>query len=232
MNQSDLAATLAHLARSLGDKDGLDETLRGVVYSAVGTIPGAGYAGITVTEGRRVLRTPAATDELVVKVDEAQYETAQGPCVDALYEARVVRVPDLSTETRWPVFATRAVDLGVGSALSFQLYVAGDSLGALNLYSRDAAAFDDGSEYVGSLFAAHAAVAMAGARKEDQLTEAIATRDLIGQAKGILIERYKITGEQAFALLIRVSQRTNTKLRDVAEYLVRSGHLADIRSRR
>jgi hypothetical protein len=131
----------------------------------------------------------------------------------------------MRTETRWPRFAQRAFHAGAGSMLSFQLYVEGDNLGALNLYARQPGAFDDESEHVGLLFAAHAAGAYAGAQKQDQLIAAMATRDLIGQAKGILMERYKISGDRAFSLLIRVSQNTHRKLRDVADELVRSGEL-------
>lgn len=132
----------------------------------------------------------------------------------------------MRTEQRWPEFAKRAVDLGVGSMLSIQLYVTGDNLGALNLYSEAAEAFDDESEHVGLLLASHAAIAMASAQQQEQLVQAITTRDLIGQAKGILMERHKITSEQAFTLLIRASQLANTKLRDVAEHLTTTGELA------
>ena len=107
--------------------------------------------------------------------------------------------------------------------LSFQLYVERDNLGALNLYSADACAFDDESEHVGLLFAAHAAVAMAGARRQEQLTHAVTVRDLIGQAKGILMERYKITADQAFQVLARASQQTNRRLADVADELTQTG---------
>jgi len=227
----DLAATLSELARSLEDEDTVESTLLGIVRAAVGTIPGAGHAGILTVE-RRDLRTSAATDELVVRVDDAQRDTGQGPCMDALFKDRTVRVPDLATEQRWPDFVPKAAALELGSMLSIQLYVHDDSLGALNLYARRAAAFDEASEYVGQLFAAHASIAMSGAQKQDQLIQAMATRDLIGQAKGILMERHKITGEQAFALLVGASQRTNVKLRDVAEHLVTSGELADRRRRR
>jgi hypothetical protein len=104
--------------------------------------------------------------------------------------------------------------------LSFQLYVQGDNLGALNLYSREPNSFDEESEHVGVLFAAHAALAYSAAQTEAQLNVAVSTRDLIGQAKGILIERHHITGDRAFAALVRISQDTNRKLRDVAAQLV------------
>ena len=129
----------------------------------------------------------------------------------------------MASETRWPEFARRASQAGAASMLSIQLYVEGDNLGALNLYGRAPNAFDDESEQVGLLFASHAAVAYAGVRKEAQLANAVASRDLIGQAKGILMERYKISPERAFLVLTRVSQNTNRKLNDIATELVRYG---------
>jgi transcriptional regulator with GAF, ATPase, and Fis domain len=228
----DLATALSGLARSLEDEDTVESTLRGIVHAAVGTIPGAEHAGILTVERRREVRTSAATDEFVARVDEAQRETAQGPCMDALFEDRTVRVPEIATEERWPEFVPRAAELGVASMLSIQLYVADDNLGALNLYARHPHAFDEGSEFVGQLFGTHAAVAMSAAQKQDQLAQGMATRDLIGQAKGILMERHRITGDQAFALLVGASQRTNIKLRDVAERLVHSGELVDRQRRR
>jgi transcriptional regulator with GAF, ATPase, and Fis domain len=144
--------------------------------AAVHTVPGAQYAGITVVQARQAVNTRAATDELVRKIDEAQYETGQGPCLDAAYQMRTVRLSDMTTEQRWPEFTGRASDMGIGSMLSFQLYVTQDNLGALNLYSTHADAFHDESEDVGLLFAAHAAVAMAGARQHEQLERALSMR--------------------------------------------------------
>jgi len=145
--------------------------------------------------------------------------------MDAVYEQETVRVADMATEPRWPQFTQRALAAGAAGMLSMQLYVEGDNLGALNLFARKAGAFNDESEHVGLLFAAHAAVAYAGAQQQAKTTRAVATRQLIGQAQGILMERHKLTGDQAFALLVRASQRTNTALRHLAERLVHSGNL-------
>jgi hypothetical protein len=111
--------------------------------------------------------------------------------------------------------------------LSLRLWVRGDDLGALNLYGRRPYAFDEESEQVGLLFVSHAAVAMAGAQKHDEMVAGLATRDLIGQAKGILMERYRIDAVRAFALLVRASQHSNRKLRDVATELAATGDLAE-----
>ncbi len=218
---------MGDLARSLHEEDSVEDTLQGIVDAAVGTVPGAQYAGLSVIEGRLTVRTRAGTAGLVHQVDQAQYDTGEGPCLDALYEQHTVRLSDMATETRWPRFTYRSAELGVGSMLSFQLYVEKDNLGALNLYAREKHAFTDESEQVGLLFATDAAVAMADAQKNQQLSQAMAVRDLIGQAKGILMERHKLTGDQAFALLVRASQHTNTKLSEVARYLVETGELRD-----
>jgi GAF domain-containing protein len=158
-------------------------------------------------------------------VDKAQYDTGEGPCLDALYECRTVRLPDLDAEPRWPKFAAQAREVGLASMLAMQLYVHDEDLGALNLHSTHRDAFGDESEQIGLLFAAHAAVALAGAQNEEHLYTALSHRDVIGQAKGILMERYKIDAQDAFRLLVVASQNTNIKLYDVAEYLVRTGAL-------
>jgi transcriptional regulator with GAF, ATPase, and Fis domain len=221
----DLAGRLSDLARSLQYETSVDETLQAITHAAVGTVPGAQYAALSVVERRRAIYTRAGTAELVFAVDQVQYDTGEGPCLSAVYQQRTVHLPDMTTELRWPTFTRRVAELGVLSMLSFQLYVQRDNLGALNLYSAEKHAFDGDSEHIGLLFASHAAVAMSGAQQEEHLHKAIAARDLIGQAKGILMERYKITADQAFAVLAHASQQTNTKLIEVARCLTDTGHL-------
>jgi transcriptional regulator with GAF, ATPase, and Fis domain len=223
----DLAIRLSDLARVLQDEQGVDETLQAIVDAAVDTIPGVQYAALSVVCHRRVVNTRAGTAALVFEVDRAQYETGEGPCLDAIYTQRTLRLSDMAAERRWPLFTARAAALGVGSMLSLQLFVQQDNLGALNLYSADKFAFDDDSEHVGLLFASHAAVAMSGAQQEEQLNKAIAARDVIGQAKGILMERYKVTADQAFTMLARVSQQTNIKLIEVARSLAHDGQFTE-----
>jgi GAF domain-containing protein len=223
---NELAEKLSELARSMQDEKSLEHTLDAIVHAAAETVPGADNASITAVARRREVHTAAATGPLPRSVDQAQYETGQGPCLDSLYQQQSVRLPDMRTEGRWPDFATRASSLGVRSMLAVQLFVEGDNLGALNLHSRQLDAFGDESEQVALMFAAHAAVAFAGAKAEEQMQRAVDSRDVIGQAKGILVERYKITSHEAFRLLVVASQSTNIKLYDVAEYLVRTGALA------
>ncbi|HEX9227801.1 MAG TPA: GAF and ANTAR domain-containing protein [Arthrobacter sp.] len=221
-----LAQRLGDLARELQHEEDTDAMLAGIVHAALELVPHASDASVSLVTGRRTIDSRAASSDLPRRVDALQSETGQGPCLDASYEERVVSVPDLSTDPRWPDFARPAYRLGARSMLSFQLFVNGDHLGALNLFGKEVGAFNAESERIGALVAAHAAVAVAGSQQISQLTQALDTRDLIGQAKGILMERYKITAQQAFLLLSRASSELNIKLHDVAEQLTVSGEMA------
>ncbi|QCO99994.1 GAF and ANTAR domain-containing protein [Arthrobacter sp. 24S4-2] len=218
-----LAIRLSELARELQQDDDVHAVLSGIVQAALDLIPGTAHASISLVTGSKKVDSEVASGELPRQVDALQNSTGQGPCLDAAYQERVVRVPDLSREDRWPEFSRGAVKLGARSMLSFQLFVEGDRFGALNLYGTSPNAFDSESEQVGLLVAAHAAVAFADSQKINQLGEALVARQLIGQAEGILMERYKLTAEQAFLLLSRASSRSNIKLRDIAEHLASSG---------
>jgi transcriptional regulator with GAF, ATPase, and Fis domain len=220
-----LAERLAELARALHEQPDVDDTLTAIVAAAVTTVRDAEHASISAVRRRREVHTIAATGSLAREVDRLQYETQQGPCLDSLYDAATVRLPRLAEEERWPDFVAAAAELGVGSMLAVQLYVAGDDLGALNLFSTRVDAFDEEDEHVAVLFATHASVAMADAQATERLERAVSTRDLIGQAKGILMERFRITDHQAFLLLVRASMAVNAKLTVIAEELVRSGQL-------
>jgi hypothetical protein len=220
-----LAVLLSAFARGVQQQSDPASTLVEVVRAAVELVPGCDEGSISVVLGRRRVTSQASSGRLPEVVDELQGRLGQGPCLDAAYEQETVRVSDMASETRWPLFAKAAAEAGAGGMLSFQLYVEDDNLGALNLFSYRAGAFDDESEHVGLLFAAHAAVAYAASQQQHKLVRTIATRQLIGQAQGILMERHQLTVDQAFALLVRASQHTNTRLTAVAERLVLSGEL-------
>jgi transcriptional regulator with GAF, ATPase, and Fis domain len=220
-----LASRLGALARALQQESDSESILVTMVRGAIDLIPGVDQGSISVVHGRTNIGSRAASSALAEEVDALQGETGQGPCLDAMFEHRTVCVADMATETRWPRFARRAAEAGAGGMLCFQLWVEGDNLGALNLYAARAGTFTRESVHVGLLVAAHAAIAFAEATKVEQLNEALITRDLIGQAKGILMERFKVTPEQAFAILDRSSSNTNVKLHDVAARLVRTGDL-------
>ena len=220
-----VARQLSDLARRLQAEGDPGLMLDEIVRAAVELIPGVDEGSISVITGRRQVVSQHASGTLPEQVDAVQEEVGQGPCLDAAYEHLTVRVSNMAQEKRWPEFSSRALALGAASMLSFQLYVEHDNLGALNLYSRQPDSFDDDSEHIGLLFASHAAIAFAGAEKVRHLTIAVSRRDRVGQAKGILMERFKISADQAFALLVRVSQDHNLKLYDLAEDLTRTGHL-------
>ncbi|CAM02051.1 GAF domain-containing protein [Saccharopolyspora erythraea NRRL 2338] len=209
---------LASAARRLGGTPDVEATLRAITQAAVATVPGADCAGISWVERRRVT-AQAPTHELVAYCDQLQTKLGEGPCLQAIRSQDTVVVEDLTVDQRWPEFAAHAVERGVRSMLSFRLFVARETLGALNLYSCSPGRFGENARIVGELFAAHAAVVVSGKRREDQLSQALLTRDVIGQAKGILMERYGITAEQAFDRLIAASQAANMKLREVAAKL-------------
>lgn len=217
----ELAGVLGAVALSLQAEPGLDETLEAILRTAADTVPGVDYASVSLVRRGKKIESVASTDERAVHADRLQYETGEGPCLDAVWQHATYRVGDLLGDDRWPRFGPAAVALGIRSVLSFQLFVVGDNLGALNLYSARPAAFGAESEHVGAHFATHAAVALAGSQREHDLDLAMLSRDVIGQAKGILMERHRVPGTRAFAMLVRASQDSNVKLREVAEHVVR-----------
>ena len=224
-----LALRLSDLAREMQHEQDAEAILNIIVHAARELVPHAAEASISLVTGRRTVQSRAASGELSRKVDALQSEKGQGPCLDAAYDSRVVRVPDMGKEERWPDFAQAAYDAGVRSMLSIQLFVEGDKLGALNLIGEQVNVFDEESEQIALLVAAHAAIAFSDAKEIAQLTQALDTRDLIGQAKGILMERFKITPQQAFLVLTKASSESNIKLKDVAEHLASSGEILNRR---
>jgi len=210
------AEAFADLARTLLAEHDVQHTLQKVVDLAVETIRGCDHAGISLLKSGTV-STPAANDSVPEVVDAIQYETGEGPCLSAIRDHEVFETGDLQREARWPKFSARAYrETGITSMLCFRLFVAGDTLGALNLYSKAVDAFDERSRTFGLVFAAHAAMALSTAVHAEQMDEALESRDVIGQAKGILMAREGVNADEAFDMLRRASQRLNRKLRDVA----------------
>ena len=221
----ELARRLAEAARGLQQQLAPEQVVDRVVSLAVAMVPGADEATITMVRARRHVYSAAATGDLARWFDVLQNDTGQGPCLDAMWQQQTVRVDDLAADPRWPVLGPRAAERGVGSMLCLQLFVHEDTLGALDLLARERSAFTDESEHIGLLLASHAAIAVAGAQQLEHAAIALVNRDVIGQAKGILMERFKITAEQAFDVLAKVSQDTNRKVSAVAEDLTRTGTL-------
>ncbi|WP_326837461.1 GAF and ANTAR domain-containing protein [Amycolatopsis rhabdoformis] len=163
----------------------------------------------------------APSHALVAELDRLQSELGEGPCLSAIRDESTVRVPDFAKPDQpWPLFATAATERGVRSLLAMRLFVHHEILGALNLYARRPDSFTADSEILADLVAQHAAVALAGANRAHHLNVALASRDILGQAKGILMQRDNLTSLQAFATLVRASQDTNMKVLDVARWLV------------
>jgi GAF domain-containing protein len=218
-----LARRLAEAARSLQRQTSPQQVMDGVVDLASAMVPGANEATITMVRKDRHCYSAAATSTLASDFDVLQDETGEGPCLDAIWNQETIRVDDLGSDPRWPVLGPRAAERGVGSMLCIQLFVHRDTLGALDLLAHATSAFTDESEHVGLLLASHAAIAAADAHHFENVSGALVNRDVIGQAKGILMERFKITSDQAFAVLAKVSQDTNRKVSAVAEELARTG---------
>lgn len=217
-----LSESAHRLACTRVDSSDSEAMLHAIVAGALEAIPAAAAASITLIDSHGVLTTRAPSDDVVAEVDGVQAELGEGPCVDALREAGsgVTDVPDLSDPARtpWPRLAPRARAAGFASVLSYQLVTNG-SAGALNLWGGAPGRFSDHDRLLGALFADQAAVALAGARRAGELTKALTNRDVIGRAKGVLMERFQIT-DRAFAMLVESSQNTNLKLADVATWLV------------
>lgn len=219
MSNRHLAEVLGDLAIEMQAQRDRDALLQNIAEAAVHIVPGTSWAGVSRVEGRRV--APAVpTDEVAAELDRLQTELGEGPSVSALREHQTVFIKDLTEETRWPKFVPAAIRLGVHCVLAYRLFTKGGSYGALSLYGATPGVLDDDSLAVGEILAQHAAVAMAGAAAEANFHTAVSSRDVIGQAKGILMQRDRLTGLQAFAVLTRASQATNVKLANVARWLV------------
>ena len=204
----------------------LGETLDQVARLACEAVTGASVAGLTLLKGGRPT-TSVFTDPTSPEIDQAQYDADAGPCVDALKTGQVLRVDSTRDDPRWPAFSRAAQERGILSTLSMPLLASGEAVGALNLYARRESAFDDVQEGVAAAFATQASVAVANAQAyweakyvADQLHEAMKSRAVIEQAKGMLMAAQGCTADEAFDLLVRASQRSNRKLRDIAEVLV------------
>ncbi|MEJ7764147.1 MAG: GAF and ANTAR domain-containing protein [Acidimicrobiales bacterium] len=215
-----VAEMFGDVARLLAGHHSLQVTLDKMVNLAVENLHSCEFAGISQVKGRE-LASPASSNEVPRIVDAIQAEVDEGPCLDAIKEHEVVQTGDLAAEERWPHFAKRANDeTGICSILSIRLFIEEDTMGALNLYSRQRDAFDDNDVAFGTVFAVHAAVAMDATRREDNLERKADSRDLIGRAKGMLMARSGLSDEEAFDLLRRASQRQNIKVVAVAKQIV------------
>ncbi len=214
---------IAEIVRALYDRPetDADTVLAELAEHAANEIPGAKYAGVTVATNRKRVDTPAATHRYALVLDQIQQRHQEGPCLASAWEKQTFHVSDLETDGRWPKYRDDALaETPVRSIVAFQLFIADQSMGALNVYAEEPNAFDDETEEIGLIFATHMAVAWNSARRDEQFRRALASRDTIGQAKGMIMERYGIGAIQAFEMLRKLSQDSNVPLARIAQELV------------
>jgi transcriptional regulator with GAF, ATPase, and Fis domain len=216
-----ITAAMRALTEDFACRMDIDQTLSHVTAAAVDLIDGIDYADVMLVENGR-FRSVAPTASMAIDLDHAQMRLQQGPCLQAAVADSVIRCENFRRYRRWPAFAAAAVEFGVHSILSFQLYTHRNGAGALNLLGTRPQLFSANAEAIGAMLATHAAIALIAANKEQQFESAIASRDVIGQAKGIVMERFKIDAEQAFNLLTKLSQESNIPVRALAQQLVDS----------
>jgi signal transduction protein with GAF and PtsI domain len=217
-------SALAEAARRVADNPDVRKALQSVVDLAIVSC-GCERASVTLVRADGVVETAASSDSLVEKADELQYQLDEGPCLRAAEQGGAYLILDTATDPRWPRWGPAVAELGLQSVLSLNLFTDHRVLGALNLYYPSRDEFAEDEVEIAKVVAAHASVALARLRAEQDLWRAIDSRHLIGQAQGILMERFGLPPEKAFAVLRRYSQQHNIKLHDIASTLVNTGAL-------
>jgi GAF domain-containing protein len=218
----DLALRMAELARSAAPPRDVNEVLASVTAAATEMLPGADTCGVLLIGKGGKFESLFGTSDLIYKLDALQEACGEGPCIEAALGELIVRTDDFATERRWPKYSSAVTELGIHSGMSFKLYTSATTAGALNLFGHQPGAFDAQSEVIGSVLAAHAAAAIIASRHSEQLESALNSRDIIGQAKGVIMERFKVDAMRAFEMLRELSQTTNTRLVDIANRVVES----------
>jgi len=228
---ADPAEALERLGRLSLRELSMGSLLQTVADLAKTVMPGNPEASVSVLVRDRPT-TVASTGRLATDLDETQYGEGHGPCLHAARTGELTEIPDTRADDRWPDYAPRAVELGNLSSLSVPLHIDEKErvTGALNIYARRPGAFDEASRSVATRFAPYAAVAagnlyayQSARDMAENLQTALESRAVIDQAKGILMERHKLTADQAFQALAQASMHTNRKVRDVADDLVATG---------
>lgn len=217
-----VARMFAELTGTLQSAGEMDRTLSEVVRTARETI-GCEHAGVVRRLADGSVDAPALTGELVRSCDQAQFDSGEGPCLDAIDGGPVLLIDDMAAERRWPKFAHLAAELGVRSMLACRLTTAHGVRASLNLHATRPHAFDRDRTELAGAFAACAASVLAGARRQETLETALASRQTIGEATGVVMARYRLTSQEAFEVLVRASQHRNVKLRLVAAEVLRYG---------
>lgn len=231
-NTSNPAESWDELFGLTGGGGDMQEILQAVVHYAKRRIPGTDEAAITLIRGGNA-GTVATTGGIAEVLDELQYETGYGPCLDAGRSNEIIHITDAATETRWARYLPPAQEHGLASSLSLPIPVENYLVGALNLYSVTPNAFTQESVELGDAMATHICAALSRAEEifgyrdqVEQLRRAMASRAVIEQAKGMIMAQRKCTAVEAFSELRSVSMNKNIKLADLAASLVSgaSGH--------
>ena len=220
------AEEFAEMALSLHEVESFQDTVDRVLEVAVKAL-NCNYAGVIVIHERSRAETVAATHPVVADLDAIQIECGEGPDLEVIADRHGVLVPDATRDERWPTWAQRVAETGVRSMLGTRLYTSTTVIGSLNFYDTEPDKFGAEDVDVAHLLARHAAVAMERARDTEHLWKAIDARNLIGQAQGLLMERFGVEADQAFAVLRRYSQDQNIKLHLVAQRLIETRALPE-----
>jgi GAF domain-containing protein len=236
MSEEVAAEAMEVLSRFLVADTSLEDTLTRVAELTVGAIPAAAFVGIALLDDAERVTTAIFTDEQAPQIDQAQYDERRGPCLDAWREQRIVRIDDVAVEgpAAYPAFSQACLDHGIHSTLSLPLVASDQGVGALNLYAEDATAFSPADQEVGCQLATAASVVLANAAAywgaydlSQQMDEAMQSRAVIEQAKGMLMARSSgLSADDAFELLRRASQREDVRVRDIAQRIVERRPLA------
>lgn len=224
-----LAELVTNLERESSDTAaGLHE----LIDNGVDHVTGCQYAGITLAEKSKSVSSVVATHCYPMALDAIQNRFGEGPCLAAAWEHHVMHIVDLDSDRRWPCYRRHALEqTPIRSVLSFELFVDGTSRSALNFYADQPHAFNEQSVELGTVYATHIALAWSMMRRQDQFRSALASRDIIGQAKGVIMERFNLDAVEAFGLLTRLSQQSNTRLVYIAAALIDSEHPLNRRGR-
>jgi GAF domain-containing protein len=215
------AQSIAAAARSLNQSQSVDETLRTITTVMANSVPGFDQIGITTIDKAGRTTTRAHIGKLVHQLDDIQYGLQEGPCVDTLKGDEMVAAPHIAVDIRWPNYVPEAVALGVQSQLALRLHLGdGSTLGGVNMYSTVSPEVTENARALAGIFAAHSAIALGHVQERAQFSEALQSRKVLGQAIGILMQRYDMNEDRAFAFLVRASNHGNIKLRAVAQELV------------
>jgi GAF domain-containing protein len=225
---SEFSITFSETARILSSAGSVIDTVNRLVELAVTTIEGCDFAGLfLINDG--MVTTPVLTDPIVRDIDALQHEAGEGPCLDAISQRLIFYAEDLEAEGRWSQFGPAAAAAGIRSVLALPLVSDGD-VGALNLYARYPSAFGVVDRAKAAILASLASLALTAAhshedeaRRSENFATALSSREIIGEAVGILMERERISADEAFDILRRGSQHLNIKLREVARTLVETG---------